>query len=99
MEELAELIPQALPEDDGAVELQPGMHFRKYSSRGKRIYGSYPPACRVVAQGSKDIFLGDEAFHYNATKYLITTDLFHPKGMLSTCESYQQAAIDLPSFT
>ena len=72
-EELAELISQALPEDDGTVELQPGMHFRKHSSRGKRVYGSYPPAFCVVAQGSKDIFLGDETFHYDAMRYLIST--------------------------
>ena len=72
-EELAELISRALPEDDGTVEPQPGMHFRKHSSRGKRVYGSYPPAFCVVAQGSKDIFLGDETFRYDASNYLITT--------------------------
>ena len=36
-EELAELISRALPEDDGTVEPQPGLHFRKHSSRGKRV--------------------------------------------------------------
>ena len=37
------------------------------------MYGSYPPAFCVVAQGSKDIFLGDETFRYDASNYLITT--------------------------
>lgn len=72
-EELTELISRALPEDDGTVEPQPGLHFRKHSSRGRRVYGSYPPAFCVVAQGSKDIFLGDETFRYDASNYLITT--------------------------
>ena len=72
-EELAELILRGLPHNDGTVEPQPGLHFRKHTSRGERVYGAYPPAFCVVAQGSKDIFLGDETFRYDVSNYLITT--------------------------
>jgi AraC-like DNA-binding protein len=71
-EELADRIARALPHD-GAVEPQPGLHFRRHSRLAERVYGFYAPAFCVIAQGSKDILLGEDIFRYDPTHYLIST--------------------------
>ena len=65
-------IARALPRD-GTVEAQPGLHFRRHSHLTERVYASAQPSFCVIAQGSKDILLGDECFRYDAANYLITT--------------------------
>src|SRR5260370_17909709 len=71
-EELADRIARALPRD-GTVEPQPGLHFRRHSRPAGRVYGSYAPAFCVIAQGSKDILLGEDIFRYNPAPSFITT--------------------------
>jgi AraC-like DNA-binding protein len=71
-EELADRIARALPHD-GTVEPQPGLHFRRHSKPGERVYGFYPAAFCVIAQGSKDIVLGGDVFRYDPAHYLIST--------------------------
>jgi AraC-like DNA-binding protein len=71
-EELSDRIARALPRD-GAVEPQPGLHFRRHSRPAERVYGLYPPAFCVIAQGSKDILLGEDVFRYDPAHYLIST--------------------------
>jgi AraC-like DNA-binding protein len=71
-EELAERIARALP-SDGTVEPQPGLHFRRHSRPGERVYGSYAPAFCVIAQGTKNILLGEDTFRYDPAHYLIST--------------------------
>lgn len=71
-EELVELIAHALPAD-GTVEPYPGLYLHRRSQRTARIHGFYTPALCVIAQGSKELLLGDERFHYNPTCYMINT--------------------------
>jgi AraC-like DNA-binding protein len=71
-EELAERIARALPRD-GAVEPQPGLHFRRLSRPGQRVHSVGEPSFCVIAQGSKEILLGEECFHYDPAHYLIST--------------------------
>jgi AraC-like DNA-binding protein len=71
-EELAERIMQALP-DDGALQPRPGLYFQRRSTPAGRVYATSPPSFCVIAQGSKDILLGEDVFHYDAAHYLITT--------------------------
>ena len=71
-EELAHRIALAVPRD-GAVEPRPGLHFRRHSRPSERIYGVCTPAFCVIAQGSKDILLGDDIFRYDPAHYLIST--------------------------
>jgi AraC-like DNA-binding protein len=71
-EELADRIARALPHD-GTVEPQPSLHFRRHCRIGERVFGSYAPAFSVVAQGTKDIMLGEETFRYDPAHYLIST--------------------------
>jgi AraC-like DNA-binding protein len=70
--ELAERIARALPRD-GSSEPQPGLHFRRHSTPTQRLYASSHPSFCVIAQGSKDIVLGDERFRYDSAHYLIST--------------------------
>jgi len=71
-EELADRIARALPRD-GDIETQPGVHYRRNSHPTEPVYGTAPPSFCVIAQGSKRILLGDEAFRYDPAHYLITT--------------------------
>jgi AraC-like DNA-binding protein len=71
-EELAARIARALPHD-GTHQPAPGIHFRRISRPGDRVYGSFSPAFCVIAQGTKDIHLGDETFRYDTAHYLIST--------------------------
>jgi AraC-like DNA-binding protein len=70
--ELADRIARALPHD-GHIEPQSGLHFRRHSKPGERVYVLCEPSFCVIAQGSKDIFLGDGTFRYDAAHYLIAT--------------------------
>jgi AraC-like DNA-binding protein len=71
-EELADRIARALPHD-GALEPQPGLHFRRHSRSSERVFGVSEPAFCVIAQGSKEILLGEEIFRYDTAHYLIST--------------------------
>jgi AraC-like DNA-binding protein len=71
-DELAERIARALPHD-GTVEPQPGLHFRRCSRPTERIHGFHEAAFCVIAQGSKELILGEERFRYDPAHYLITT--------------------------
>jgi len=71
-EELAERIARTLPHD-GTVEPQPGLHFRRCSRPTERIHGFHEAAFCVIAQGSKELILGEERFRYDPAHYLITT--------------------------
>ena len=70
--ELAERIAVALPRD-GTIEVQPGLHYRRHSQPTEPVHASAQPSFCVIAQGSKDITLGDDTFRYDSAHYLITT--------------------------
>jgi AraC-like DNA-binding protein len=71
-EELIERIARAVREN-GTVEPLEGVQLRRASSPTElgRIV-SFPALC-VVAQGSKEILLGDSLYRYDPAHYLITT--------------------------
>jgi AraC-like DNA-binding protein len=71
-EELAARIAKGAPHD-GRFEVQPGLFFNRLSAPHQPAHGVVPPSFCVIAQGSKDILLGDERFHYDPAHYLITT--------------------------
>jgi AraC-like DNA-binding protein len=71
-EELVERIAQAIREV-GTVEPLEGLMLRRASSPTELGHGvSYPALC-VIAQGSKEILLGDHRYRYDPAHYLITT--------------------------
>lgn len=71
-EEIAGRIARMLPRD-GTMEVQPSLHFTRSSRPNEPIHGFAEPGLCVIAQGSKDISLGEETFRYDPAHYLITT--------------------------
>jgi AraC-like DNA-binding protein len=70
-DELAERIARVVRED-GAVEAPGGLRLLRRSSPTPKDHGVSSPAFCVVAQGSKEVLLGDESYRYDAERYLIT---------------------------
>src|SRR5437867_1845834 len=71
-QELADRIAHALPRD-GRVEPRPGLFFIRFSSPTQPVHAVVEPSFCVIAQGSKEILLGDDTFRYDPAHYLITT--------------------------
>ncbi len=70
--ELVERIARAIRKE-GTVEMLGGLRLRRASSPTELGHGvSYPALC-VIAQGSKEILLGDNRYRYDPAHYLITT--------------------------
>src|SRR5262249_31024915 len=71
-EELVERLTRAI-HDDGTAEPLAGLRLRRASSPTGLGHGvSYPSFC-VIAQGSKELLLGDNRYRYNPAHYLIAT--------------------------
>ncbi len=69
--ELLERIDRAVCED-GLVSPLDGL-FLARSSAVKSVHGVSDPAFCVIAQGSKEIFLGNERYRYDPAHYLLFT--------------------------
>jgi AraC-like DNA-binding protein len=70
--ELAELIVRHVAED-GRIEAAPGLFLFRYSSPTGPLYGVSEPSFCVVVQGTKELFLGDERYRYDASRYLLVS--------------------------
>ena len=70
-EELVERVARAV-RDDGDVEAPGGLRLLRRSSPTPKDHGVSSPALCVIAQGSKEVLLGDECYRYDANHYLIT---------------------------
>jgi AraC-like DNA-binding protein len=71
-EELVERLARAI-RDDGTAEPLAGLRLRRASSPTGLGHGvSFPSFC-VIAQGSKELLLGDSLYRYNPVQYLIST--------------------------
>ncbi len=71
-EELAERIAEAVPED-GAAEPLKGLHLFRSSTPTEPLHGLSRPCFCVVAQGSKELLLGDSCYRYDPAHYLLAT--------------------------
>jgi len=71
-DELVELIARAVRED-GTVEPLKGLHLHRSSSPKEPLHSVSDPAFCVIAQGSKEVFLGDERYQYDPSHYLLVT--------------------------
>jgi AraC-like DNA-binding protein len=70
-EELAERLARAIREDGIAVPLE-GLLLRRASAPTELGHGVTLPALCVIAQGSKEVRLGDDRFRYDPAHYLIS---------------------------
>src|SRR5207248_5788765 len=71
-EELAERIARAIPAD-GTVEPLKGLHLNRSSTPTDPLHGVSHPSFCVIAQGSKEVLLGDSRYRYDAAHYLLAT--------------------------
>jgi AraC-like DNA-binding protein len=71
-EELVERIERAMREDGTAQPLQ-GLHLSRRSSPRAPIYGVMEPSVAVIAQGSKEVLLGQSRCRYGPSQYLLTS--------------------------
>ncbi|HEY2289808.1 MAG TPA: AraC family transcriptional regulator [Thermoanaerobaculia bacterium] len=71
-EELAERIARAVPED-GAVEPLQGLRLNRASAPTEPLHGVSRPSFCVIAQGSKEVLLGDSRYRYDPAHYLLAT--------------------------
>ena len=71
-EELVERMATALPED-GSLEAFPGFFLARLSKPAESMQAVYQPAFCFVAQGAKQVLLGEELFRYDPGRYLIFT--------------------------
>jgi hypothetical protein len=76
-DELAERIARAVRED-GAVEAPGGLRLLRRSSPTPKDHGVSSPAFCMIAQGSKEVLLGDDCYRYDANRYLITAAALPP---------------------
>ncbi len=70
--ELVERIARTIRED-GMVEPLKGLRLHRASSPTEPIYGVSDPAFCVIAQGSKEVFLGNNRYQYDPAHYLLVT--------------------------
>ena len=63
-EELVERIGRALRED-GTVQLLQGLHLSRCSLPLKPVHSVLEPSVCVIAQGSKEVLLGDSRYRYD----------------------------------
>ncbi len=70
-DELVERIARTIRED-GRVEPLKGLRLRRSSSPTELHSVSNPAFC-VIAQGSKEVFLGNERYQYDPAHYLLVT--------------------------
>src|SRR5262245_4290891 len=71
-QELVERIARAIRED-GKVEPLKDLHLHRCSSPTSLVHGVSTPAFCVIAQGSKEVFLGEDSYLYDPEHYLLTT--------------------------
>jgi AraC-like DNA-binding protein len=70
--ELIKRMTRAVPED-GLLEVFPRIILGRFSKPTERVYSVFTPSFCIIAQGSKQVLLGDEVFRYDPGHYLIST--------------------------
>jgi AraC-like DNA-binding protein len=71
-EELAERIARAV-RDDGTAQPLPGLHLYRSSTPLEPVHGVLEPSLCVIAQGSKEVLLGESRYRYDPAHYLLAT--------------------------
>src|SRR5215212_6036153 len=71
-EELVERLAHAI-RDDGTVEPLKGLHIKRVSTPTEPVHGVSIPSFCVIAQGSKEIYLGEDYYRYDPAHYLLAT--------------------------
>lgn len=70
--ELVERIARAV-QQDGVIQPLKGLHLARASRTAEKLHSVYEPCFCVIAQGSKEIKLGDSRYQYDPLHYLLVT--------------------------
>lgn len=70
--ELVERMTRAVSGDE-VIEVFPGLFLGRSSQLTEHVHSVFKPAFCVIAQGSKQVLLGEETFRYDPGHYLIST--------------------------
>src|SRR5579871_310064 len=71
-EELVERIARDTCED-GTIQPLPGLYLSRSSVPLKPLHSVLKPSVCVIAQGSKEVLLGDSSYRYDPSHYLLAT--------------------------
>jgi AraC-like DNA-binding protein len=71
-EELVERISRAIRED-GTIQPLPGLYLSRSTVSLERLHSVLEPSLCVLAQGSKEVLLGESRYRYDAAHYLLAT--------------------------
>ena len=71
-EELVVRIGRAIRED-GTVQSLQGLHLSRCSLPLKPVHSVLEPSVCVIAQGSKEVLLGESRYRYDPSQYLLAT--------------------------
>src|SRR5687768_1737670 len=71
-QELVERMAQAIPAD-GKTEPLPGLELFRTSVTTQSMHGTAEPAFCAIAQGSKEVLLGERRYAYDPYSYLLPT--------------------------
>jgi len=71
-EELADRIARVI-DIDGSVDVMDGLRCNRGSQPTARVHGVSRPSLCVIAQGAKDVYLGESRYRYDAGHYLLAT--------------------------
>jgi len=71
-EELVERIARAT-RGDGTIQPLQGLHLSRSSLPLKPLHSVVEPSVCVIAQGSKEVLLGDSRYRYDPSQYLLAT--------------------------
>jgi len=85
---------------DGYIEPLPGLHLGRFSVPSEAIHGVLEPSFCVIAQGSKEILLGDTRYRYDPFHYLLATIELPSVGRIldaSKDKPYFSLRLELPA--
>ncbi|HRN84001.1 MAG TPA: AraC family transcriptional regulator [Hyphomicrobium sp.] len=71
--ELAGLIERFAKEDGAHATPIPNLFLHRLSQPSTPLYAVYEPAFCIIAQGSKQVLVGEQIHRYDASKYLIVS--------------------------
>lgn len=58
---------------DGRIEAAPGLFLFRFTTPAGPLYSVSEPSFCVIVQGSKELFLGEERFRYDTSRYLLVS--------------------------
>lgn len=72
-QELIDLIARFAKEDGDHPTAIPGVSVHRRSGTGTKSCGAYKPSLALIAQGAKQVVLGDDVYRYSGADYLLTS--------------------------